>query len=103
MATRTEEEWIARFGDALENSEGSTFFETYGDDWAVVQAADEKTVWSIIESDENQYLVPGFHFVNRIGYVLSVAPITQEELDSGEWDEILWVDGNELDSEGPRI
>jgi hypothetical protein len=102
MSTRTEEEWDARFGGALDNSGGSTFFETFGEDFEAVTAADPLTVWSIVEGDEteNQYLLPGFHHVNRIGYVLSEQPITQAELDSGEWNEVLWVDYDDFEPAG---
>lgn len=98
MATKNEDQWTERFGDALENAEGSNFFETYGADFEAVTAADEKTVWTVVEGDgnENQYLLPGFHAVNRIGYVLAERPITDEELASGEWDEVLWFDGEDL-------
>lgn len=105
MTQKTEDDWIETFGEPLENAEGSTFFNTFSDDLAFVQKADEKTVWSIIEDDEteNHYLLPGFHTVNLIGYVLAPRPITQEELDSGDWDEVLWVDMDELNDDGPTL
>lgn len=101
MSNKTEDQWLERFGDALETAEGTTLHETFGSDLEAVQAADPMTVWTIVEGDEteNQYLLPGFHFVNRIGYVLSEKPITKEELDSGEWNEVLWVDYAELGSD----
>lgn len=103
---KNEEDWDGRFGGALENAEGSVLFETFGEDLAAVQAADPKTVWTVIEGDEteNQYLSPGFHMVNRIGYVLSENPITEAELESGEWEEVLWFDASDLDqASGPSI
>lgn len=96
---RTESDWMERFGDPLKNAAtGSTLFETYGADLEAVHAADPLTVWTVVEGSEteNQYLLPGFHRVNRIGYVLSSRPIAQEELASGEWDEVLWVDEAEM-------
>lgn len=103
MSQKTEDEWLDRFGDSLDNSEGSTLFETYGDDLATVEAADPLTVWTILEGeDDNQYLAPGFHTVNRLGYVLAEKPITQAELDAGEWEEVLWFNGSEL-NQGPGM
>lgn len=97
MTQKNEEQWFERFKDTLENEEGSSFFNNTGRDLERVQAADEKTVWSVIEGEgDNLYLLPGFHVVNNIGYVLSEEPITDAELASGEWDEVLWVDGNDL-------
>jgi hypothetical protein len=98
MTIRTEEEWLERFGDVRDTQEGTTLHETYGTDLETVRSADPLTVWSVIEGDEteNLYLLPGFHSVNLIGYVLSEKPITQEELDSGEWNETLWVDQDDF-------
>lgn len=102
MTARTEDEWIERFGEPRTHSGGTTFFETFGEELATVEAADPLTVWTIVEGDEteNQYLLPGFHHVNRIGYVLAEQPITQEELDSGEWNEVLWVDFDDFEPAG---
>lgn len=95
MTMKTQDEWYDRFEDALESSDGTTFFNNAGQDLVAVQAADVQTVWSIVEGDEGIYLLPGFHMVNNIGYVLSALPITDEELASGEWNEIRWDDGSE--------
>lgn len=97
---KNEDQWNERFGDTVDNG-GTTLFETYGDDLKKVQAVDPSTVWTVIETEnENQYLRPGFHVVDRIGYVLSENPITQEELNSGEWDPVLWLDRAEFDLDG---
>lgn len=100
--SRSENEWIERFGEPMGNGpEGSTLFETYGSDLEAVDAADPLTVWTVVEGFEtdNHYLLPGFHRVNRIGFVLAQKPITQEELTSGEWDEVLWVDNAEIEDD----
>jgi hypothetical protein len=99
MAQKNEDQWSDRFKDAVLNEEGSAFFETYGRDLEAVKAADERKVWSIVEGDEGQYLIPGFHVVNLIGYVLSQEPITDEEIASGEWDETIWDNRNEADAD----
>lgn len=43
-----------------------------------VADADPHTVWTIIDSgddnDGNWYALPGFHLVNRLGYVRTVRP-----------------------------
>lgn len=102
--TKTEEQWDERFGGALENAGGSNLFETFGDDMDTVNAADPKCVWTVLDGEgDSQYLVPGFHHVNRIGYVIAEKPITEAELASSEWDEVLWFDGSELNDDGPTI
>jgi hypothetical protein len=47
-------------------------FETYGDELVFVCQQDPSTVWTLIDGDQgDQYLVSGFHIVNRIGYLIS--------------------------------
>lgn len=53
-------------------------FETYGVELEYVKLQDEDTVWTIVEcDDEEEYIIQGFHYVNRIGYI-----ITQESWDA---------------------
>ena len=102
--SRTEDEWNDRFGDAKENAYGSTLFETYGKDLEAVKSADPACVWTVIEGDnDNQYLIPGIHVVNRMGFVIAENPITEAEIASDEWSEVLWFDGAELNDSGPTI
>lgn len=55
--------------------------ETYGEEFARVQAADPRHVWTVVDGDNGLlYLVAGLHYVNRVNYVLSRRP---------------WVTGNE--------
>ena len=66
-------------------------FETYGEEIAFVveQSRTSKKVWTIIESDEKMYIVAGFHYINRVGYM-----ITEEAWSSG--DEEVELDSDEL-------
>ena len=51
-------------------------FETYGEELVFVRGQDPRTIWTLIDGDDgDQYLVSGYHFVNRIGYLLSTAPV----------------------------
>ena len=73
--------------------------DAFWDDWGVIQKAsgdmfefeDVKDqplnhVWTIIESgsdeDGNWYASPGFHIVNRMGYVMTTKPWTDELRDA---------------------
>lgn len=55
-------------------------FETYGEDYEVVCAQNEHFVWTIIDSDsdDNFYMIPGRHLVNRIGYLIATVPWEDE-------------------------
>ena len=51
-------------------------FETYGEELDFVRQQDPCTVWTLVDGDGgDQYLTNGFHFVNRIGYLVSTVPV----------------------------
>jgi hypothetical protein len=89
------------------------FMETYGQknenilDYEDVKDLDLHVVWTLIDADNDaaveSYLSPGFHFVNRLGYIVSKLPWTDEEYNEGL--EVLWCefedeDGNPEDGDG---
>lgn len=49
-----------------------------GDLWSPheIQSVDPRHVWTVVdgEDDDNLYALPGIHFVNRIGYVVTEEP-----------------------------
>lgn len=53
---------------------GEERFETYGADLEHVMSTPERNVWTCVDADGGLYLLPGFHYVNRLYYV-----ITEEE------------------------
>jgi hypothetical protein len=63
-------------------SNASDWYETFGKDLMKVLAranhkdpAIQKTVWTVVEGDNNlTYLIPGYHLVNRLQYVISKKP-----------------------------
>ena len=83
----TEDEFDARF-PLLTNhlnpnaswgsgDEGGCLFETYGEELEFVKRQDPRTVWTLVDGDGDQYLVSGFHVVNRIGYLISTVPLPE--------------------------
>jgi len=54
-------------------------FETFGEEFAFVKQQDPRTVWTLVDGCENddQYLISGLHFVNRIGYLVSTNPVAK--------------------------
>jgi hypothetical protein len=60
-------------------NEGGCLFETYGEELEFVRRQDPRTVWTLDAGDgDDQYLVSGFHFVNRVGYLVSTVPLPEE-------------------------
>lgn len=58
--------------------ERGCLFETYGEELAFVREQSPHTIWTLVDGDDgDQYLLSGFHFVNRIGYLLSTLPVPE--------------------------
>lgn len=58
---------------------GGTMLETYGADLEHVHNADPHTVWTLVDVEGKQYILNGYHTVNRFGYF-----ITKEKWNDGD-------------------
>jgi hypothetical protein len=84
----TEDEFAARYGLranhlnpaaswAYGDADGC-LFDTYGDELDFVRQQDPRTVWTLVDGDDgDHYVLSGFHIVNRIGYLLTTAPVPE--------------------------
>jgi len=53
-------------------------FETYGEELDFVRRQDPRHVWTLIDGEDgDQHLTSGFHFVNRIGYLISTVAVPE--------------------------
>ena len=53
--------------------------ETYGQELAFIRGQDLRTVWTLVDGDDGDlYVLSGFHYVNRIGYLVSTVPVPDE-------------------------
>jgi len=84
----TEEEFEARFplrpnhldpnaswqvGDGL-----GCLFETFGEEAEFVRKQDPSRVWTLVDDGEGgECIISGFHFVNRLGYLISTVPVPE--------------------------
>ncbi len=51
-------------------------FETYGEEFAFVQQQNPNCIWTLMTSNDGQLcLSSGYHFVNRLGYVITTVPV----------------------------
>lgn len=59
-------------------TEENYIFETYGEEYEkVLQWGKQKSdnyVWTIIDSNNGLYLVPGWHYIDRFAYILTTIP-----------------------------
>lgn len=55
---------------------GGFGLETYGKDLEKVRRHDPNFVWTVVDGDtgRNQWIVAGFHYVNRICYIITAIP-----------------------------
>lgn len=54
-------------------------FETYGEELEFVRSRDPATIWTIVDGDDgDQYIISGYHLVNRIGYLISTKPVPDD-------------------------
>ena len=76
----TEDQFFARFTPAPnqfnpDSGFDGCMFETFGEELAYVQAHDCNLVWTVVECDGQLSIASGFHFVNRIGYLIARTPV----------------------------
>jgi len=74
----TEDEFEEKYRPKQNHLEDAAFngwmYETYGPEFEHVQAQDHKVVWTYVDTDGDGAIVPGFAWVNRLGYILTEVP-----------------------------
>lgn len=107
---KTEDEWLERFGPEKPTAEGSTLYNSFGNDLALVYAADPALVWTVVDGErENDLLLHMGLFSDAsesvVGYVIASVPFVPE--DAHDWSRVLFVDGDEFGpidtTAGPRV
>ena len=77
----TSDEFDARFRlvpNHIDPSRGD-MFETYGEELDFVRSVDPSRICTLIEGDDGEwYVVSGYHFVNRLGYLILESPLDYE-------------------------
>ena len=63
-----------RHPDAEFDIWGGHGLETFGGDLQIVRQYDQDYVWTLLEGDKGEWIVPGFHYVNRLCYLLTEVP-----------------------------
>jgi hypothetical protein len=79
---------------ACGDSGGGCLFETYGDEIRFVSEQDPRTIWTLIDGEDGDlYVMSGFHFVNRLGYLISKIPVPE-----GVFAEVRLSDSDETET-----
>jgi hypothetical protein len=52
-------------------------FGTRSEEFAFVRSQDPRTIWTLVDTDtDDQVVLSGLHFVNRVGYLVSKVPVS---------------------------
>ncbi len=64
-----------RYPGTMRDIWGGHGLETYGKDLEIVRSYDPDCVWTVVDGEsDSQWIVPGFHFVNRVCYLVTEKP-----------------------------
>ena len=79
----TGDDFLARFkpvSNPIDPNAGfdGCLFETFGEDLAYVRAQDPNLVWTVLDCDGQLSIASGFHFVNRLGYLIASVPVAPD-------------------------
>lgn len=89
MKTLTEDEFWAQYKPVKNRiTEDAPFdgcmFETYGQDMIHVLEVHEvypHFIWTIIDTDNGLSITSGYHYVNRLGYLITELPADEDFID----------------------
>jgi hypothetical protein len=58
-------------------------FETYGEELEFVKKQNPANIWTVVDSDSGNYpiITNGFHYVNRLSYIITEKPCEEEFVD----------------------
>ena len=93
----TEEDFFARFKPVLNPIDSNAgfdgcLFETFGEDLAYVQTQDPHLVWTVLDCDGQLSIASGFHFVNRLGYLIASVPVAPDHIYSVACEDLTEAD-----------
>lgn len=69
----------------MDNDSQLGMYETFSPDIEIVQAADQRCVWTAVDGDGGMFMVSGMRFVNRQYYYISSVPRPDVEDDYEEY------------------
>ena len=64
-------------------------FETYGDELAFVKSQPNNLIWTYCDDGETAFLSSGYHFVNRLGYLIASKPF------NGDFEDVILWSGDD--------
>lgn len=62
----------------IEQGGGSILLETYGNDLEKVRKTKNENLWTLLDCDGKLIIASGYHFVNRLNYIVTKKPCKSE-------------------------
>jgi hypothetical protein len=69
----TEDQFDERFGH-VPGEDGSYYTDLFADNEIIQKAHKERRLWTVVEEDDVQTIIPGFRWVNRMAYLITERP-----------------------------
>jgi hypothetical protein len=57
---------------------GGCMYETFDEEFDYVKNQPKENVWTIIDEEDELYIVSGLHIVNRLGYLITKEPCSSK-------------------------
>lgn len=64
-----------------EDEESLRLYHWEGEDWERLKKADPNCIWTILDCDGKMYICPGYHYVNRMDYLITEKPWREGQRD----------------------
>lgn len=80
----TYDQWLAKYKPVKNHLDSSALldgimFETYGPEKAFVNQQPDNCIWTGVDDDDGKLIIcSGYHYVNRVGYIVCTVPYTGE-------------------------
>lgn len=65
----------------VEKSQDNFLFETYDEDYEKVRYTRPEYIWTLVDCGGKLYVIPGFHWVNRMNYLICKNPWKEGQRD----------------------
>jgi len=85
----TLDQWVEKYRPVFNENGNILALETYGEDAEIIKDLDVHHIWTFINDNDGIYaIIPGWHFVNRLNYTVTLVPWKEP----GETEVILGTD-----------
>ena len=74
MTKMTFDEWVNNYKPLTNENSVPLALETYGEYDKFVREQDPNKIWTLVEGDDGEWIITGYHWVNRLNYFVTEIP-----------------------------